>query len=277
MVDLEGATNQYWGGCLDSAGNVIFCPHNAVQVMKINPENDTITYYGLNDISTNAYYKVGEDLIPCSVQASGGAIAANGNIYFSCRLTNNNAVKLQFYAYTDSINETVGFIDISAFNFGGGDAEGIVTGMNDRYVYPVLYEMGPYGNNRVIKRIDTNTNQVETFAMPTGLSASYSSYSGGVLAPDGKIYWFSHASRPTILALDSIYPTYTIDTTYNNSSNTYAIPNPQASELKMYGGILGCDGKIYTCPYRCEKIQVIEPSAPIGLNGWMISPYYNKT
>lgn len=266
VLDISNATSQYWGACLDNNDNVIFIPFNALQFMKLNPETDNITYYGFEDISNNCFYKVGSDLIPTSLLGSGGALASNGNIYCGSRLGNNNANKNLFLAYTNPSNETVDFIDISGFNFGGSISEGIVTGLDKRYVHLVPHEMGPYGNLRNLKYIDTSSNTLLVVPSPSGLSQSYSSYSGGVLTPDGKIYCFSFVGRNTILAIDSIDP----------SNNSIAIPNPDANTLKMYGGLLGPNGYIYTCPFRSNYIQVITPLQHIS-EGYMISPYYNKS
>lgn len=266
VLDISNATNQYWGACLDPNENVIFIPNNALQFMKLNPTNDNITYYGFDDISNNAFYKLVTDLIPAGLLGSGGALASNGEIYCGVRIPNNNNYKNLYIAHTDSINETVSFIDISGFNFGGAIAEGIVTGLDPRYVFLVPYEMGPYGNLRNLKYIDTSSNTLLTVPHPAGLSVSYSSYSGGVLAPDGKIYCFSFVGRNTILAMDSLDP----------SNNSIAVPNPNASTLRMYGGILGTDGLIYSCPYRSDYIQIVKPLIH-NSNGYMVSPYYNKS
>ena len=130
-------------------------------------------------------------------------------------------------------------------------------------------------------------NSLDTTTI-TGVPGGASKYSGGVLAPNGKIY-FIPGGATNVGILDPL--TNTLDTTtitgtpigYKGgvlapNGKIYGIPNGTSSVLVIdpstesfstisgvpvgsdyFGGVLGIDGKIYCIPFGASAVMVIDP------------------
>jgi hypothetical protein len=130
-------------------------------------------------------------------------------------------------------------------------------------------------------------NSVDTTTI-TGVPGGASKYSGGVLAPNGKIYFIPNGAT-NVGILDPL--TNTLDTTtitgtpigYKGgvlapNGKIYGIPNATTSVLVIdpstdsfstisgvpvgsdyFGGVLGIDGKIYCIPFSASAVMVIDP------------------
>lgn len=287
VLDPVNWNNQYKGACVDLSENIIFIPADAMQVMKLNPSNDTITYYGLEDFSNNCIrFNTSTSLTEyISPSGSGGALVSNGNIYFSSRGANNGSIKNMFLCYTDSINETISFIDLSnakidgsnnvSGNFRASLSEGIVADTEGRYVYLIPDDLNSGDTNDKYIRIDTTdpSNNIELIPIPSGLRNSFSSFVGGILAPDGRIYCGTDNN--------GIRQTFVIDT-FDPSNNSYYLDvtnnNNDFGELyNNFGMLLGCNGYVYSVPFRGSRIQIIHQITPSPqTSGYMVSRYYNK-
>lgn len=286
VLDPVNWNNQYKGACVDLSENIIFIPADAMQVMKLNPTNDSITYYGLDDFSNNCIrFNTSASLIEyISPSGSGGALASNGNIYFSSRGANTGAIKNMFLTYTDSINETVSFIDLSNAIIDGsnvsGDfraalSEGIVADTEGRYVYFIPDDLNLGTTNDKYIRLDTSdpSNNIELIQIPIGLNNTYSSFVGGILAPDGRIYCGTDNN--------GIRQTFVIDT-FDPSNNSYWISvtdnNTDFGQLyNNFGMLLGCNGYVYSVPFNGSRVMIIHQITPSPqTSGFMVSRYYNK-
>lgn len=281
-LDPEVWSSQYKGACVDLSENIIFMPVAAMQMMKLNPRDDSISYYGLEDFSNNCtiFNTSNNELLYYSPASSGGALVSNGNIYLGYRGNNGSIFKNMFLSYTDTVNETVNFIDLSnalingvpnvSGNFRSEICEGIVTDTTGRYVY---YVRGDFNSPGTIKdknmRVDTSDNNIELFPIPVGSPApsDWSTYAGGILAPDGKIYCGNDNNENAILALD----------TFDPSNNSYYLYVPTDGEFNNLGMLLGCNGYVYTVPFKSSRIQIIHQITPSpNTTAYMVSRFYNK-
>ena len=86
-------------------------------------------------------------------------------------------------------------------------------------------------------------------------------WSGGVLAPSGKIYGIPYGSTQ-VLEIDPVTQTTTLFGSLNGS-------------LKYRGGVLAPSGKIYGIPYGSTQVLEIAKGSAGG-NYWALSAYVNK-
>jgi hypothetical protein len=86
-------------------------------------------------------------------------------------------------------------------------------------------------------------------------------WSGGVLAPNGKIYGIPYNSTQ-VLEIDPVTQTTTLFGSLNGS-------------LKYRGGVLAPSGKIYGIPYGSTQVLEIAKGSAGG-NYWALSAYVNK-
>lgn len=97
-----------------------------------------------------------------------------------------------------------------------------------------------------------NENLVDSSIPIPGLSSSYYNYAGGVLAPNGKIY-FVPRNAPKILTLDTVTEARTL--------SNLGLADFATASAKWWGGVLAPNGKIYCIPYDATNILVIDPEA----------------
>jgi hypothetical protein len=79
------------------------------------------------------------------------------------------------------------------------------------------------------------------------ISVTSNSYSGGVLAPNGKIY-FAPSNSTQILELN---PT---------TNTTQLVGSVYSGSTKWSGGVLAPNGKIYFAPYKVSQILELNPT-----------------
>ena len=89
-------------------------------------------------------------------------------------------------------------------------------------------------------------------------------YSGGVLAPNGKIYCIPFLAD-TILVIDPI------------QSTTTTFASPLTTSNKWGGGVLAENGKIYGIPDNAESVLEISDISVVQRPAkWLLSAYVNK-
>ena len=103
----------------------------------------------------------------------------------------------------------------------------------------------------------TFSETTETFGSFTGTNKWF----GGVLAPNGKIYYVPYSSTQ-VLCIDP-------------SNNTTSLFGSLTGTNKWYGGVLAPNGKIYCVPRDSETILTIGTTQIIDENA-VLSRYFNK-
>ncbi|MEC7181456.1 MAG: hypothetical protein VXW15_01990, partial [Bdellovibrionota bacterium] len=133
--------------------------------------------------------------------------------------------------------------------------------------------MGPGGkiyvmpeNNTHILVINTTNDSVSTLG-----SSLSGTYSGGVFAPNGKIYSIPRTAE-NILEIDVTNQTVT---TLLSGDSDLTLSNSMT--IKWEGGILATNGKIYTIPYKADRVLEIDPKANGSFNSNIpLSSVFNK-
>jgi streptogramin lyase len=252
-------TNKWLGGVLAPNMSIYGVPFNARSVLKINTENDEVTTFGT--ISGTDHW-------------AGGVLAPNGMIY--CSPAYATAV-LKIDPTNDSIS-TFGTLSSSDAWYGC-----ILANNGMIYCAP--------GSIYVTDILKINPTNDSISFIDTGLSSGPQCW-GGVIAPDGCIYFFAYNSNRVVKIdpVDDSVTDFAVDA-YNwldgwNSGVTpsngklYGIPADQANILvidptddsqavigplteglanKYMSGALAPDGKIYCPPLKNEAILVVNP------------------
>ena len=125
-----------------------------------------------------------------------------------------------------------------------------------------------------IGELDPSTKTFTTIDISSTVSGD-SKYYGGVLAPNGKIY-FVPTRADNIGELDPSTKIF----------NTIDISGTISSDWKYFGGVLAPNGKIYFVPNHADNIGELdignhEPAyeaSPDVAASWsaLLSPYFNK-
>lgn len=117
--------------------------------------------------------------------------------------------------------------------------------------------------------IDIDGN-IQSFANETQIDFNAPSYSGGVLAPDGKIYMIPYSQG------NSIWHYISIDGEIKSYS-----PNISSLVNEAYrGGVLAPNGKIYMIPYKQATSTIwhyIDTTKEVGSNGHVVEYSHNIT
>jgi small nuclear ribonucleoprotein (snRNP)-like protein len=135
-------------------------------------------------------------------------------------------------------------LSYSSFSGGGGWFGGVLAPNNKIYGIPF--------DSESVLIIDPLINTVDITTIK-GLNTGYTTanpykWTGGVLAPNGKIYGIPFQSS-SVLIIDPT--TNTADTTtITGLSGTY----------KWYGGVLALNGKIYCVPGNSTSVLIIDPA-----------------
>ena len=269
-----GALVYYIGGVLAPNGKIYCVPYQSTAIGIIDPIAST---YSTTTFPTGTITGTGAG----TAAYAGGVLAPNGKIYF---IPNSATV--------------VGVVDPVANTYTTfGTAPG-----SSAYVGGVLAPNGKIycvsQNATSIGIIDPTANTFSTTTFPTGTitgtGAASSAYTGGVLAPNGKIY-FIPRNATTVGVVDPDANTYTtfgtapgsgayaggvlapngkiycvayqatsigiIDPTVNTFSTTTFPSGTVAAANSYYGGVLGPNGKIYFIPWGSSFVGVIDPVA----------------
>jgi len=275
----------YRGVNLDTEGNVIMLPRSPYraylasdpntlvnpqdapfndQVMKIIPETNTVRYFG--DIGA----------LGGQGGCGGGVLMPNGKIFCGYRGTNNGSYIVKNFLVVDPINETLEIVDVGpdgqnlnlrAAVTGGG-------GVLDQYsnVHMDPYETREGGNKYARLRVDTNTYQVTKIALPDGETGGYVWMQGGVMAPNGKIYFGPGSTNvDEILEVDPLTDTPPNGTSTPGNTTDRII---KATSRRFGIPILAPNGKLYFTPQRNSKMVSMKPGIPT-MAPWMLQPEFN--
>ncbi len=288
--------DKWMGGVLAPTGIIYGIPHSSSKILRIIPASGAVSTIDMTDSSTSAYLANATD----TAKYSSGILAPNGKIYgipYSATnvlvlnsiteavstISNTNDIltgtrkwkggvvapngKIYCFPYDsenilviDTSNDTLSTIDVTST---AGSA-------NKKYGRGV---MGPSGkiyvmpeNSTHILVIDTTNDSVSTLG--SNLSGTYS---GGVFAPNGKIYSIPRTAE-NILEIDVTNQTVT---TLLSGDSDLTLSNSMT--IKWEGGILATNGKIYTIPYKADRVLEIDPKANGDFNSNIpLSPVFNK-
>jgi hypothetical protein len=156
LPPLPNQNNGWVGGVVTESGLLYFIPHNSQDVLVINPNDNSISYFGTADTTGTA-------------QCAGACLGPNGKIY--CAPWNKPGVLV--------IDPTTNTTTTITSNVPGGTT---------KYAGAVLAENGkiymiPYASTLVLV-IDPSNDTASTFSSFSGSGDNYA----GALGPDGKIY-----------------------------------------------------------------------------------------
>ena len=140
------------------------------------------------------------------------------------------------------------------------------------YTYPTTYETRSL--TAVAGYID-GTSMFTTLDISSFISSAYYQYFGGVLGPNGLIYFIPHAANHIGILNPS-----------SNSFSTLDISSFISSGSNYFGGVLGPNGLIYFIPLNANHIGILHlgntnPSYEVSNcipPSWtsLLSPHFNK-
>ena len=156
---------------------------------------------------------------------------------------------LQYYLSATAFSNRK--IPVSAFyyeNFGSAPGTGALLGAclaPKGVVYFIAHD------STIGYKINPASNSVGTYSLgPAGFTSGNAKNCGGVLAPNGRIYFIPGAATP---APGYLNPENDVCTTFGNLS----LP---AGTRKWYGGALAPNGLIYCAPHNSQQLLIINPS-----------------
>ena len=223
-------TEKYIGGVLSPTGRIYFMNATAGLICSINTANDTL------DASFNYANTTSND-----ARQFGCVLAPNGRV-FSIPYDETTMY------YIDSIlTPTTLSSGVSGIT-GNNKFRGGVLGPDGK-IYCVPYDASD------IMIIDpsssTPTINRTTLSGASNVGVNAAKYSGGALAPNGKIY-FSPSSASTVGYVDASASIPTCA--------SFNITTPTGSSPYYAGCVLAPNGKIYCIPYSSTTVGVIDPA-----------------
>ena len=214
-------TGAFLGACLAPNGVVYFIAHDSTIGYKINPASNSVGTYSLGP----AGFTSG------NAKNCGGVLAPNGRIYF---IPGAATPSPGYLNPENDVCTTFGNLSLPAGTrkwYGGALApNGLI------YCAP--------HNSQQLLIINPSNNTLTTLNNYPGAGTwpGSSSFSGAVLAPNGRIYMMGLGS-PIV----NLNPN-------NNTVTTYA------SNGSYAGGVVAPNGKIYFMPYTATSFLVLDPS-----------------
>jgi hypothetical protein len=219
---------QKWtGGVLASNGKIYGIPYDTTSVLIFDPITNTIDTTTLSSTSFPSIFTG-------SGRWWGGVLASNGKIYGIPYNSTNILV-------IDPYNNTLTTIDISGLvpaPVAGGWVGGVLA-PNGTDIY-----CAPYNATRILK---INTINDTASYVVTAIAGS-TKFAGGVLAPNGFIYFIPRTAA-------NIF--------YVNTATDAVASTAHGQGVSWSGGVLGQDGLVYWIPYSNGNIVVMTPG-PTG-------------
>lgn len=259
-----GSGGYRWVGAVTlPSGKILAIPRDSTQILEIDPDAQTLTYYGS---------------FPGTVKWSGGVLAPNGFIY--CAPFSGGATPTNQVLKIDPIAKTASLIG-STYT-GGGKWSDIILASNGK-MYCTPFEatsvlvidpqndttttigsiaaspiskyfggtLAPNGNIYIAPRNPTGVLKIntsnDTISQFGSLGTGTGKWTGTILAPNGKLYGIPGNSTQ-VLEID---PTNDTTSLFGSISGTD----------KYYGGVLGPNGKIYCATQNAGRVLEIDPIA----------------
>jgi len=214
-------TTALLGACVAPNGVVYFIAHDSTIGYKINPASNSVGTYSLGPAGFTA--GAGKNC--------GGVLAPNGRIYF---IPGAATPSPGYLNPENDVCTTFGNLSLPAGTrkwYGGALAPN------------GLIYCAPHNSSQLLI-INPNNNTLTTLNNYPGAGTwpGSTSFSGAVLAPNGRIYMMGIGS-PIV----NLNPN-------NNTVTTYA------SNGSYAGGVVAPNGKIYFMPYTATSFLVLDPS-----------------
>jgi hypothetical protein len=308
------AASAYFGGVLDSNGDIHFVPFGANRGQKVNSLTGVVSTYALV-YASGTYF--------------GGVLASNGDIHFvPCSAPRGQKVNASGVVSTYSLVLTGGTVyeggvlapngDIHfvPYNAGRGQkvsAAGVVSTYSLVYTAAGTYDGGVLAPNGDIHFVPSQAVVGQKISA-AGVVSTYSlvyttstgAYSGGVLAPNGDIHFVPH--RATVgqkISASGVVSTYSLLLTGNGVYqggvlapngdihfvpynavrgqkisaagvvSTYSLVYTVAGGGAYIGGILSSTGEIHFIPRGAVRGQKISTNTTRPI-GYALSPFFNK-
>lgn len=167
--------SQYLGAVCAPNGFIYAIPFVALNILKINPNDDTLSYFGNVTGSNNG----------SAPAFNGGVLAPNGVIYCAPK-DFGGILKI------DTNTDTLSTVNIGLPTTAGANRwNGGVLAPNNECIYFI-----PYNATGSLK-IDPRTDQITYINLPVGSTAPTNN--GGIVGPDGLIYCTSEGTTRVII------------------------------------------------------------------------------
>ena len=236
--NLGTAGDKCWGGVLAPNGKIYGIPRHGKSIIVITPSTASASA----SVSTTAVSLTSGNLND-NRKWHGGVLGQNGRIY---GIPLSSTTILEINPVTNKASRSAFGVSLSGVNkwTGGvlapnGKIYGIPSDSTDILV--------------ITPGATTTTASRTAVSLDSGSSLVGSNkWSGGVLAPNGKIYGIPEGST-SILVINPV----------TNKASTTAITVTEGSSLAgtWRGGVLAPNGKIYGIPAGANKILEIDPDA----------------
>lgn len=228
---------QYWGAVCAPNGFIYAIPFAASNILKINPNDDTLSYFGNVTGSGN----------PNFVPFQGGVLASNGVIYCAPR-------DFGLILKIDTNTDTLSTVNIGLPNTNGANRwNGGVLAPNNECIYFI-----PTSSTGSLK-IDPRTDQITFINLP---GSSNFGNSGGIVGPDGLIYGNQPANGNSRVVINPFNDTISVVPAVNGAN---------------YGSAMGFNGKIYSINGATNRLYVLEDNRTYDLDpNYILSRYRNK-
>jgi len=230
----------YQGAVLGPNGKVYFVPHEASNVLVVDPTD-------------NSYSTIDLPLEQAPLDLSkwhGGVVSNTSNIYLVPRGTN----AVPNVCVIDTTTDTADFIDTTGISNRYGYECGVLAPNGNIYCMP--FSSSATGGK--IMTIDPSTNSVDT-----DLSLGISNFSGALVATNNLVYGFP-SGRLNVLIFNTELDTFDTTTLSVSSTDSYS------------GGVLAPNNKMYVIPRNATDIPIIKTGLPKVAYPWMMAPAFNK-
>lgn len=267
---LTDTTTMKWCGGVLAPNGIIYCaPYNAGYILKIDTRDDSLSVMKDGDSIIDVDLSSSDNYSGSGTYCYQGAVLGpNGKVYF----IPHNA---KYIAEVDPVTDTLKMytdIPIDASNAGIATYKysGGVLGP-DGYIYMV-----PCRANKVL-RFDATKDTISGVEVVTTnfktTNTTYYKYCGGVLGPDGSIFFIPLDSSAASNYSHKPYILSTQEDGLNQEIGTQTL-----YAYKWRGGVLAPNGCIYCAPFGRNEILKISPyslNVNFGLST-LLSPYLNK-
>lgn len=265
--NFTAGSELYQTGVLAPNGKIYCMPARAANVLVIDPVTDTLSFIPVpNPTSLYLFF--------------GGVVATNGKIY-------GVPSQATYILIIDPSNDTVDTTTITGLPATGAKWAGGVLAPNG-LIFCMPRAIDPAGV--LIINPFNNTVDYTTIVVPRSVAPGDWAWTGGVLAPNGKIYGIPEAETK-VLIIDPVALTGNVTTitgisgNYNHgggvlapngkiyaiplynfllvidpSTNTFTETNVLPAVRNGYGGTLAPNGKIYCAAYEPNYVTIIDPT-----------------
>ncbi len=248
---VDSATGKFAGGVLGPNGNIYCIPFSANYAAIINPYTKTVDRTTLSNLLDGN----------SSAKWYGGVVAPNGKIY--C-IPHNSSNMLIINTVNNSTSYITGITVDNYPTIGANNDQkwigGVLAPNGKIYCAPYMAQcvliIDPVTDT--INLTDISGVNRTKYTSLIWKTSNLESFGGGVLHPNGKIY-FIPAAALGVLQIDPV--TNAVDASSFIAPSSFI---PSGSRFFYFGGCLGVDGNIYTAPWNGSRILKIDVTKDVS-------------